>query len=170
MGMPRTDLSNERTTMYAEGVDLVLDRVFHAPADRVWRAITSPEYIPLWWGPFDTTARVDLMDVRPGGKWRWIAVISDDGADAPFAGEYIEVTRPRKLVRSLVPDMEPFNTMPPAVETTTLDDVEGGTQVYNYTRFPSEEILQGVLAGGVSKAALDSYDRLAHLLTQMTDE
>jgi uncharacterized protein YndB with AHSA1/START domain len=163
----RQDLGNDRTVMYADGDELVLDRIFYAPRQRVWTAITSPKYIPLWWGPNDTMATVDLMDVRPGGKWRWIAVMTPDDPGSPFKGEYIEVVEPAKLVRTLNFDAEPFNSMPSFVETTTLDEVDGGTQVYNITKFPSAETLQGALSTGVEKAALESYDRLAYLLTQM---
>ena len=35
---------------------------------------------------------VEEMDVRVGGRWRWIAHASD-GNDAPFKGEYLEVAR-----------------------------------------------------------------------------
>jgi uncharacterized protein YndB with AHSA1/START domain len=165
--MTRQEYGNKNTVMYAEGAELVLDRIFQAPRKLVWEAITSPVYIPQWWGPADTTATVELMDVQQGGKWRWVAVMSADDPGTPFQGTYQEVVVPERLVRTLEFDSGPMLGVPPFVETTTLDEVEGGTQVYNITRFPSEEILQGALATGVTKAALDSYDRLAELLTRM---
>lgn len=153
--------------MFSEGAELTLDRVFDAPRERVWEAITSPLYIPQWWGPANTTARVDLMDVRPGGKWRWIAVMHPSDPGTPFMGTYREVEKPALLVRTLEFDTEEMKGVPPFVETTTLDEVDGKTQVFNITRFPAEEILQGALESGVTKAALDSYDRLADLLARM---
>lgn len=166
--MTRQEYGNDRTVMYAEGAELVLDRVFDAPRKLVWEAITSPVYIPQWWGPADTEATVDLMDVRVGGKWRWIAVMSPEDPGTPFQGTYQEVIEPERLVRTLEFDSGPMLGVPPFVETTTLDELDrGGTQVYNITRFPSEDILQGALAQGVTTAALDSYDRLAELLTRM---
>jgi uncharacterized protein YndB with AHSA1/START domain len=162
----RQDLGNETTTLVADGADLVLERVFDAPRELVWTALTSPEHIPQWWGPHGTTPTVVEMDVRPGGRWRWIAAASDGGG-APFAGEYLEVVPPERIVRTVIFDVEPFNAGPAAVETTTLEDLAGRTRVRGHTRFPSAEVLGGALATGMSRGALESYDRLAHLLTEL---
>ena len=63
-------LGNERTTAYADGLDLVMERVFDAPRDLVWAVITDPERVTHWWGPHGYTTTVEEMDVRPGGRWR----------------------------------------------------------------------------------------------------
>ena len=47
--------------------EIVTERVFDAPRDRVWAAYTDPELIPQWWGPRDAAVTVDKMDVQPGG-------------------------------------------------------------------------------------------------------
>ena len=39
--------STDSTTIYSEGGDLVYVRIFDAPRDRVWRANTDAELIPL---------------------------------------------------------------------------------------------------------------------------
>ena len=46
------------------------DREIHI--ERVFAVYTDPKLIPEWWGPRGTTAVVDEMDVRPGGRWRFI--------------------------------------------------------------------------------------------------
>ena len=35
----------------AESTDLILDRLFDAPRDLVWRAWTDPEQLRKWWAP-----------------------------------------------------------------------------------------------------------------------
>ena len=47
--------------------DMVLTRVFDAPADAVWRAWTDSDLVKQWWGPQGFTAPVAEMDVREGG-------------------------------------------------------------------------------------------------------
>ena len=99
------------------------------------------------------------MDVRPGGRWRWINHTTG-GEDAPFRGEYLEVEPP---VRSR-PDVHLRRARlrrPAAVETMVLEDLGGRTKVTARTRFPSAEDLEGALAMGMIGGALDSYDRLA---------
>jgi uncharacterized protein YndB with AHSA1/START domain len=154
-------LGNERTTAYSEGADLVMERVFDAPRELVWKVLTESERIPRWWGPRTTTVTVVEQDVRVGGRWRWISH-SDDG-DAPFKGEYLEVVPPERLVRTEMFDVPPFNEDPDAaaIETMTLEDLGGRTKLVSRSRFPSVDSLEGALATGMIGGALESWDRIA---------
>jgi Uncharacterized conserved protein len=163
----RQEMGNETTTMYAEGADLVIERNFDAPRERVWEALTSPDHIPRWWGPPGTTSTVAQMEVHPGGRWRWINRTAD-GQEAPFTGEYLELAPPERVVRTMVYDIEPVNRGPGAVETITLDEFDGRTTLRHHTRFPSEAVLQRALSTGMPEGAIKTYDRLSGLLTEMT--
>ncbi len=55
-----------------EAREVVMERVFDAPRELVWKAFTNPQSIPQWWGPRNLTTTVDKMDVRPGGIWRYV--------------------------------------------------------------------------------------------------
>ena len=78
MTATRTDRgSTDTTTIYSEGGDLVFERTFDAPREQVWNAFMDPERIPRWWGPHGTTTTVAEMDVRPGGKWRYVSSAPD---------------------------------------------------------------------------------------------
>ena len=48
--------------------EYVLDRVFDAPRDMVWRAWTDPELLPRWYGPGVETI-IHKFDLKPGGMW-----------------------------------------------------------------------------------------------------
>ncbi len=154
-------LGNERTTAYAEGSELVMEREFDAPRELVWRALTEPRHIANWWGPRGHTMTVVEMDVRPGGRWRWIGH-TPDGRDVPFTGEYLEVVVPERYVRTEIYDVEPFNLDPAgaAVETLVLEDLGGRTRLVSRSTFPSQEVLDGALSSGMIGGALESYDRL----------
>ncbi|MEU1969580.1 SRPBCC domain-containing protein [Micromonospora sediminicola] len=159
--MTRTDLSNDATTMFAEGDILVIERTFSAPRELVWEMLTSPEHVARWWGPRGTTTDVARMDVRPGGVWRWINKF--DGGQAAFTGEYLEVAPPHRLVRTSIFD-DGHAEGPGAVETVTLEEQNGTTKVIYHTRFPSDEVLSFALSQGMSMGALEQFDRLAELL------
>ena len=58
-------------------LDLTLRRVIRAPRQRIWRAWTDPGLLEQWWVPAPTVARVDRLDVRPGGGF--VTRLSDDG-------------------------------------------------------------------------------------------
>jgi uncharacterized protein YndB with AHSA1/START domain len=155
-------LGNDRTIAYTDGPDLVMERVFDAPRELVWKVLNDAERIPHWWGPRDLSVTVVEHDVRVGGRWRWIAH-SPDG-DAPFKGEYLEVVPPERTVRTEIFDVPPFNEDPngAAIETMTLEDLGGDrTRLVSRSRYPSVESLEGALATGMIAGALESYDRLA---------
>lgn len=58
-------------------LDLAIDRVIRAPRAAVWRAWTDADRLRQWWVPAPTIARVDHLDVRPGGAF--VTSMSDDG-------------------------------------------------------------------------------------------
>ncbi len=156
-------LGNDRTTAYTDGPELVMERIFDAPRELIWKVITDPARVTFWWGPHGHSATVEEMDVRVGGRWRWIGH-SPDGFDAPFKGEYLEVAAPERYVRTEIFDVPPFNEDPngAAIETMTLEDLgDGRTRMVSRSRFPSVESLEGALGTGMIGGALQSWDRLA---------
>jgi len=60
-------------------LDLTLQRVIRAPRKVVWRAWTDPSQLAQWWVPAPTVARVDRLEVRPGGAL--VTRMSDDGVE-----------------------------------------------------------------------------------------
>jgi uncharacterized protein YndB with AHSA1/START domain len=59
--------------------DLVIDRVFDAPRDLVWKVWTDPTLAAEWAGPRGFTATHFEQDARVGGKWR--LCLHSDGFD-----------------------------------------------------------------------------------------
>ena len=97
--------STETTTIYSEGGDLIFERTFDAPRERVWKAFMDPEIVPRWWGPHGTTTIVAEMDVRPGGKWRYVSR-APDREDVAFYGEYLEIDAPERFAWTFMFDVE----------------------------------------------------------------
>jgi len=79
--------------------EIHIKREFDAPRDRVFAAYTDPKLVPEWWGPRSTTTVVDVMDVRAGGSWRFVARDAD-GSETAFRGTYREVTAPERIVQT----------------------------------------------------------------------
>lgn len=152
-------LGNERTAAWTDGPDLVMERVFDAPRELVWAVLTDPERVTNWWGPHGYTTTVEEMDVRPGGRWRWINHTTS-GESAPFKGEYLEVVPPERIVQTEIFDVPGFDDKV-AINTMTLEDLGGRTRLLARSRFPSIEDLEGALSTGMVGGALQTYDRLA---------
>lgn len=77
--------------------ELVFERLYDAPRELVFRAWTEVEHLEQWWGPNGFTTTTHEIDVRPGGRWRYI-MHGPDGRDYPNRIVYREVVRPERLV------------------------------------------------------------------------
>ena len=167
MAVTRTDRgSTPTTTIYSEGGDLVYERVFDAPRELVWRANTDRELIPRWWGPHRYATRVEEMDVRPGGKWRFVSVAADGGEHA-FYGEYLEGVAPEKIAWTFMFDVEGVGPQG-GPETLTLEDLgDGRTLMRAVGHMGSEETIDAALATGMTEGAIETWDRLDALLPEL---
>lgn len=154
--------STDSTTIYSEGGDLVYERTFDAPRELVWKAHTDPEMIPQWWGPHRHTTRVEEMDVRPGGAWRWVSV-DDEGGEFVFYGEYLEVVPPERIRWTFMFDVEGVGPQG-GPETLTLEEVDGRTVMRAVSHIGSPEAIEAALATGMIEGAIETWDRLDTLL------
>ena len=158
--------STDTTTIYSEGGDLVFERTFDAPREIVWKAFTDPDLVPRWWGPKGTTAEVVEMDVRPGGKWRYVSH-SPDRDDVSFYGEYLEVAPPEGYKWTFLFDVEGIGPQG-GPETFTFEEVDGKTKVRSVGHMGSPEAIEGALATGMVEGAIETWDRVEALLAELT--
>jgi uncharacterized protein YndB with AHSA1/START domain len=156
--------STESTTIYSEGGDLTYERTFDAPRELVWEAHTDPELIPRWWGQHGTTTTVAEMDVRPGGKWRYVSS-APDRDDIAFYGEYLEVTPPERLKWTFMFDVEGVGPMG-GPETITFEDLGGRTLMRAVSHMGTPEVIEEALATGMTGGAIETWDRLEALLAE----
>jgi len=142
--------------------EIVSERVFDAPRERVFAAYTDPELIPQWWGPRGTTTIVDRMDVRPGGAWRFVNRDSN-GDETGFRGTYREVTPPERIVQTFEWEGMPGHVL---VETATFEDLGGRTKATATSLFHTSEERDGMLASGMERGLTETHDRLDELLAR----
>jgi uncharacterized protein YndB with AHSA1/START domain len=141
--------------------EAVLTRVFDAPRDLVFRTVLDPDLIADWWGPKRFSVRVDRMDVRQGGAWRF--VLRDSVSRVfTFHGEFREVAAPERVSYTLEFEAFPGHAV---VETAQFDDVGGDrTRVTFTSLFASQADRDVALRWGVRDGALEAVDRFADLL------
>lgn len=156
--------STDTTAIYSIGGDLYYERTFAASRERVWSAMTDPAKVPMWWGPHGTTTEVLEMDLRPGGRWRYVSH-APDRDDVEFYGEYLEVDPPRGLRWTFLFEVEGIGEQG-GPETFRLEEVDGGTRVTSIGHMGSPEIIDMALATGMSKGAVETWDRLEALLAE----
>jgi uncharacterized protein YndB with AHSA1/START domain len=143
--------------------EIRVERVFDAPRERVFATYTDPELVPEWWGPRGTTTIVDVMDVRAGGSWRFVARDAD-GSETAFRGTYREVRPPERIVQTFEWEGMPGHV---SVETASFEDLGDRTRVVTVAIFHTSEERDGMLGSGMEGGMNKTYQRLDELLERL---
>ena len=143
--------------------ELVMTRVFDAPRKLVYDAHTKPELVRRWLlGPPGWSMPVCDMDVRVGGKYRWVWRHDTNKTEMGMGGVYREVKTPERLVST-----EKFDEAwypGEALNTLVLVEQGGRTTLTQTMRYESREARDAVIKSGMEKGVIASYDRLDDVL------
>jgi uncharacterized protein YndB with AHSA1/START domain len=139
--------------------EIVLTRVFNAPRQMIYDAWTKPELPKRWFGPRGWSLVVCEIDLRVGGKWRFV-LRGPGGKEMGMGGVYRELVPPERDVHT-----EKFDDYPgESVVTGVLTESGGKTTMTATILYPSQEVRDIVLKSGMEHGAAESYDRLAEML------
>jgi uncharacterized protein YndB with AHSA1/START domain len=101
--------------------EILITREFAAPRHLVYRAWTTPGLVRRWWGGGDRGEVTSVeIDLRPGGRWRYVMTTAD-GSEAAFHGDYREIVPGERIVCT-----EVFESRPQAQALTTVTFTESG--------------------------------------------
>lgn len=116
--------------------EVVVRRIFDAPARLVFEAWTRPELFKQWWVPqWIGLVLLSLeQDVRVGGGYRLVFDLGDSKTMA-FFGKYIEVTPPSRL------SWTNEESDDGAVTTVTFEEKDGKTHLTFSELYPTKEAL-----------------------------
>src|SRR3954471_18796998 len=144
--------------------EICLTRLFDAPRELVFDAMTKPEHVKRWWGHLGEGYSVPVceIDFRVGGAWRFVN--RHPKGDAVFYGVYREIVPPSRVVFTEI--FEPFPDSV-SVVTSTLVDEGGKTRFTATVRYPSLEVRDMVLGTGMARGAGVSYDALEALVAEL---
>ena len=113
-----------------------ITRLVAAPRDAVYRALIDPAAIERWRVPDGMRGEVHELEARVGGRIRMSLTYDDPtsagksgGATDTYAGRFVELVEGERVVEEIR-----FESDDPALRgtmtmTTTLRDVDGGTEV-----------------------------------------
>jgi uncharacterized protein YndB with AHSA1/START domain len=144
--------------------EIRMTRLFNAPRQLVFEAMTKPEHVKQWWGRLGEGYSVPVceVDFRVGGKWRFVN--RHPKGEAAFHGEYREIAPPGKVVFTEIFEMFPDTV---SVVTAELSEEGGQTRLTATVRYPSLAVRDMVIASGMAKGAGISYDRLEDLVGEL---
>jgi uncharacterized protein YndB with AHSA1/START domain len=143
--------------------EIVMTRVFDAPRHLVFDAHTKPELVQRWLlGPDGWKMPVCEIDLRVGGRYRYVWRRDKDGTEMGMGGVFREITPPERLVSTELFDDAWYAGE--AVNTIVLTEQGGKTTLTHTMTFESQEARDGVMKSGMESGVEVSYDRLDHIL------
>jgi uncharacterized protein YndB with AHSA1/START domain len=138
------------------------ERIFDAPRERVWKAMTDPKLVAQWWGRGNQVV-VEKLELERGGHWRFVEH-SEHGPQG-FGGRYREVTPPERIVQSFEWDGMPGHVL---IETMTLEDLgDGRTKLVTVALYHTSEERDGMMASGMIEGMNQSYEALDKVLAAL---
>ena len=135
-----------------EDQGLIMERVFNAPRELVWRAWTEPERSASWYGPQGFTVPTCEMDFRVGGSYS-LVMCSPDGWEMSNTGMFQEIVPLERFVATMSADIHDETVI-----TVELEDLgDGRTKMtFQHTGWADAQMAEGS-GGGWAQA----FDKLA---------
>jgi uncharacterized protein YndB with AHSA1/START domain len=99
---------------------IVITRDFDAPRALVWKAITDPKQVSVWYGGPGFTNPVCEMDLRPGGAWHHV-MQAPNGMRFTINSVFEEIVEPERLVWRTIKDPDRNPPPPTSLNTITLE-------------------------------------------------
>lgn len=164
---------------------IIIERVFDAPREAVWKAWTTPEMVKKWWGPEGFWAPSIEIDLRVGGKYTY-GMHGPKGSewdrDMYSSGIFKEIVPNEKIVTTDYFSDENGNKIEPSAEgqdkdfptemtvTITFEDAgppAGGGKTkltIFYPKVENEKQFEAMLKSGMKEGWSSSLEKLANIL------
>jgi uncharacterized protein YndB with AHSA1/START domain len=142
---------------------ILITREFDAPKHLVYKAWTTPELVKRWWNAKRGEVTIAEIDLRVGGKWRYV-MVTGDGFEVAFHGEYREVVPNERIVST-----EVYEGMPEAetVNTATFTEEEGRTTLTILVQHRSKEHRDAQIESGMEAGLQDALDLLEEVAVSL---
>jgi uncharacterized protein YndB with AHSA1/START domain len=144
--------------------EIVMTRVVGAPRKMVFDAFTKPELVKRWLlGPDGWTMPVCEIDLKVGGKYRYVWRNVKNGNEMGMGGVYREIVVPERIVSTEKFEQEWYPGE--AVGTLVLVEHDGKTTVTQTMQYDSRATRDAVLQSPMESGVAASYNRLEEILT-----
>jgi uncharacterized protein YndB with AHSA1/START domain len=142
-------------TLPAE-TQILITREFDAPRHLVYKAYTTPELIKRWWSGDRGAVTIADVDLRVGGKWRYV-MTANAGFEVAFHGVYREIAPNERIVNTEVYEAIPDGE---ALVTATFTESGGRTMLTVLMELASKEERDMVIKSGMEGGLQEAYDHL----------
>ncbi|MFL5961773.1 MAG: SRPBCC family protein [Gaiellaceae bacterium] len=148
---------------------ILIAREFDAPKHLVYRAWTTPELVKRWWNAKRGEVTLAEIDLRVGGKWRWV-MIADSGFEVGFHGEYLELVPNQRIVSTEVYEGLPGGVSEEegaTVNTATFTEADGRTTLTILIQAANKLSRDAIIDSGMEAGLQDALDLLEEVASSL---
>jgi uncharacterized protein YndB with AHSA1/START domain len=142
---------------------IVITREFNASPEFLFRAHTDPELLVQWVGPRGLGMKVEQLDARHGGTWRYIHEDRDGNAFA-FRGVFHGTPSPDGITQTFEFEGAPGNV---ALESMVFEKRGGKTLIRATSTYQSIDVRDMVIESGMETGVVEGYERLDELAEKL---
>jgi uncharacterized protein YndB with AHSA1/START domain len=146
---------------------ILITREFDAPKHLVYQAWTTPELVRRWWAGRRGQVTLIEMDLRVGGRWRYV-LVAEGGMEVGFHGEYREIVPNERIVSTEIyegiPDAPEDHA---AVNTVTFTEVEGRTILTLLTQLKTKEDRDAILESGMELGMQEQMEIIEEIVISL---
>jgi uncharacterized protein YndB with AHSA1/START domain len=156
-----TDSRNATVTL-PNDEQILITREFDAPRHLVYKAWTTPELVRRWWSGHRGEMTVAEIDLRVGGRWRYV-MVANGGFEVAFHGEYREIVPNQRIVNTQVYELPGAADAEGALNTVTFTEVDGRTTLTLLVQVPTRELRDEILSSGMEVGMQEQMELLEQL-------
>jgi uncharacterized protein YndB with AHSA1/START domain len=157
-----TATSGTATVTLPTDSEILIAREFDAPRHLVYRAWTTPELVKRWWSGHRGEMKLAEIDLRVGGRWRYV-MVTDDGFEVAFHGEYREIVPDERIVTTEVYEQPGEPEGEGVLNVVTFAEVDGRTILEQLVQAPSREVRDAIVDSGMEVGLQEQLDVLEQL-------
>ena len=164
--MTATTSNHTAVVTLPNDTQVLITREFNAPKHLVYRAATEPELVKRWWSGDRGVVTTVNVDVRVGGKWRYV-MVANAGFEVAFHGEYTEVVPNERLVYTEVFEGIPNAEDAVAMVTISFTEHDGRTTIAILTEHTRQEYRDMHVNSGMEAGMQEALDKLERVAVEL---
>ena len=142
--------------------EILITREFDAPKHLVYKAYTTPDLVSRWWPGKRGEMQSCEIDLRVGGRWRYV-MRTADGFEVAFHGEFSEIVPNERLVTTEVYEGAPPGLAAP-INIVTFEEAGGRTTMSILMQVESREMRDMIIDSGMEGGMQEQMDLLEELV------
>ena len=145
---------------------ILITREFDAPKHLVYKTYTTPDLVRRWWAGRRGEVTSCEIDLRVGGRWRYV-MVADGGFEVAFHGEYREVVPDQRIVTTEVYELPGAPEGEGALNIVTFTEADGRTTLTLLVQTASRQDRDAIIDSGMEVGLQEQMELLEQLVISL---